>query len=57
MFETVAGELPEFDKEFEVSNDTEYPQFYLFTEGNRLPRYYENSENLVFMYSYADYIG
>ena len=47
MFETIAGELPEFDKEFEVSDDTEYPQFYLFTDGNRLPRYYENSESLV----------
>lgn len=47
VFETIAGELPEFDKEFEVSDDTEYPQFYLFTDGNRLPRYYENSESLV----------
>lgn len=43
----MAGELPEFDKEFDVDEESERPLFLLFTEGSRTPRRHMVSEDLV----------
>lgn len=43
----MAGDLPEFDKEFKVDSESERPLFLLFTEGSRVPKRHSTSEDLV----------
>ena len=38
---------PEFDKEFDVKEDYENPQYFLFRDGDRTPRKHEDSKDLV----------
>ena len=44
-----AGDIPEFDKEFNILDDYEHPQFLLFKDGERTPRLHTSADDIVFV--------
>ena len=44
-----AGDIPEFDKECNVLDDYEHPQFLLFKDGERTPRLHTSADDIVFV--------
>ena len=49
ILEGDAGDIPEFDKEFNVLDDYEHPQFLLFKDGERTPRLHTSADDIVFV--------
>ena len=44
-----AGDIPEFDKEFNILDDYEHPQFLLFKDGERTPHLHTSADDIVFV--------
>ena len=49
ILEGDAGDIPEFDKEFNILDDYEHPQFLLFKDGERTPRLHTSADDIVFI--------
>lgn len=47
VLEAESGDLPAFDKEFEIKDDYEHPQFLLFKDGSRTPYRHDSADDLV----------